>query len=198
MEDEVKDTIQNVKDSIQDKAEELSDSLKEKASSVIDDVKETAEGLAEEAQQIKEELNTPKTNNTPAFKLPTSRGLLKWIFLGIITLYIYNLVILTKMSGEINTVASRYDGKSTMNFLIIFFLLGPITLGIATLVWIHRLCNRLGAELNRRGIDFKISAGTFWGWCVLGSLLFGVGPFIFIYKFCKGFNLMNADYNAKG
>jgi hypothetical protein len=39
---------------------------------------------------------------------------------------------------------------------------------------------------------------TFWGWYVLGTLLFGIGPFVFIHKFLKASNQINADYNQKG
>ena len=137
-------------------------------------------------------------NGQPAIQLPTGRGLAKMIFLGIITLGIYPLVILTKMSGEINTVASRYDGKSTMNYLLIVFIFTGLTLGIAALVWWHRFCNRIGGELTRRGVNYSFGASTFWGWNVLGSLLFGIGPLVFMYKLCKASNLMNADYNQKG
>ena len=134
----------------------------------------------------------------PAAQLPTKRGLAKMIFLGLITFGIYPLVILTKIYGEINTVASRYDGKSTMNYLLIVFIFTGLTLGIAALVWWHRICNRIGNELQRRGVQYSFSASTFWLWNVLGSLLFGIGPLVFIYKFCKASNLMNADYNARG
>ena len=204
---ETKDTFQDkvaaVKEAVQEKAAGAKEAIQEKAAGAMDDVKEVATGVAEEAQQIKEELQAPKEEapkaaaTAPANQLPTGRGLLKWIFLGLITLGIYNLIILTKMSGEINTVASRHDGKSTMNYCLLVFIITGLTLGIGQIVWWHRICNRLGNELKRRGIDFEISAKTWWGWNVLGALI-GIGPWVFIYKFCKGFNLMNADYNQKG
>lgn len=196
------DKIAAVKETVAEKAADVKETVQEKAADAIEDVKETAAGVAEEAEQIKEELTAPKEDpkaaaQAPANQLPTNRGLLKWIFLGLITFGIYNLVILTKMSGEINTVASRHDGKSTMNYCLLVFIIAGLTLGIGMIVWWHRICNRLGNELKRRGIDFEISAKTWWGWNVLGALI-GIGPWVFAYKFLKGFNLMNADYNEKG
>lgn len=84
-----------------------------------------------------------------------------------------------------------------MHYLWIFFLLSWLTLGIAPFVWAHKLCNRIGNELRRRGVDYSFDALDFWLWCVLGSLIV-VGPFIFVYRFMKAMNLMNADYNVRG
>lgn len=49
---------------------------------------------------------------SPAVQLPTNRSLLKFILLSIITLGIYGLVVMTKISTEINTIASPYDNKN--------------------------------------------------------------------------------------
>lgn len=200
--DAVEEKATDVKDAVAEKAAEVKETVQEKTADAIEDVKDTAAGVAEEAKQIKEDLQAPKEEPkaaamAPANQLPTDRGLLKWIFLGLITFGIYNLVILTKMSGEINTVASRHDGKSTMNYCLLVFIVAGLTLGIGMIVWWHRICNRLGNELERRGIDYQISAKTWWGWNVLGALI-GIGPWVFAHKFCKAFNLMNADYNEKG
>lgn len=58
----------------------------------------------------------------PAGQLKTNRGLLKFILLNIITLGIYSLVIFSGISSDINVIASRYDGKKTMHFCLLFFL----------------------------------------------------------------------------
>ncbi len=136
-------------------------------------------------------------NVAPAVQLRTNRGLLKMILLSMITLGIYGLVVWCHLSEEINTVASRYDGKRTMHFLIATLLLGAITLGIVPLVWIHKYCARLGNELARRGIAYSFGAGTFWGWGVLGSLIL-IGPLVFQHKLLKASNLMNGNYNMYG
>lgn len=133
----------------------------------------------------------------PVRQLPTNRSMIKTILLSIITLGIYSLVVQTKMADELNIAASKYDGKRTMNYCLLVFVVSPLTLLIGSFVWYHKYCARLGAEITRRGIDFSIGAGTFWGWCVLGTLII-VGPFVFLYKIIKASNLINEDYNLKG
>lgn len=137
-------------------------------------------------------------SQAPVRQLKTNKGLLKLILLSIITLGIYSIVCYSSVSESINIVAGRYDGKKTMHFCLLFFLVGPITLQIATLVWYHRISARMGNELARRGINYSFGAGTFWGWCVLGSLLFGIGPLVYTHKLLKACNLLCADYNEKG
>ena len=127
----------------------------------------------------------------------TNKGLLKYILLSIITFGIYGLVVMSSVSNDINVVASRYDGKKTMHYCLLFFLVGPITLGIAYYVWFHKISNRIGNELRRRNISYSFSCADFWLWNVLGSLIF-VGPFIYYHKLFKATNIICADYNAKG
>lgn len=136
-------------------------------------------------------------SNTPVGQLNTKRGLAKYILLSIITFGIYGLVFFSGISADINVIASRYDGRRTMHYCLLFFLVGPITLGIAYLVWFHRLASRMGKELNRRQIPYSIGAADFWLWNILGSLIL-VGPFVFIHKLAKAGNLLAADYNARG
>ena len=133
----------------------------------------------------------------PANQLKTNRGMVKTILLSILTFGIYGLIVYSGISSDINVIASRYDGKKTMHYCLLFFIVAPLTLGIAALVWCHRISARIGNELRRRGIAYSFGAGSFWGWNVLGSLI-AVGPFIYLYKLCKAMNLLSADYNARG
>lgn len=133
----------------------------------------------------------------PVAKLKTNRGALKLVLLSLITFGIYFIVSLSNMSSDINQVAGRYDGKRTMNFCLLTFLIGPLTLGIAPFVWFHRFSARIGRELTRRGIGYGFGAMSYWGWSVLGSLIL-VGPFIYQHKMCKAMNLLNSDYNIRG
>ena len=132
----------------------------------------------------------------PRIELPTKRGLGKMFFLGLLTLGIYPVVIWSRIVTELNIAASRYDGKRTVSFFGAC-MLAPVTLGIYVWVWMHKLCNRIGAELQRRGIDCRFGAKTFWLWGVLGSFIV-VGPFIFTHKLMKAMNLINADFNVRG
>ena len=133
----------------------------------------------------------------PVEPLRTNRGLAKYFFLSFITLGIYGIVVNCNISNEINQIASRHDGKHTMHFALIFFIFSWLTLNIAPLVWYHRICDRIGNELYRRNINYEFDSLTFWGWYFLGSFII-VGPFIFIYKWMKAMNLLNADYNERG
>lgn len=135
--------------------------------------------------------------SAPVGQLKTNKGLAKYIFLSIITFGIYGLVVLSSLSNDINITASRYDGKRTMHYCLLAFIVAPITLGIAYIVWFHKISNRLGNELKRRNIAYKFSSVDFWLWNVLGSIIV-VGPFIYYHKLFKTDNLICADYNIKG
>ena len=136
-------------------------------------------------------------NSAPVAQLKTNRGLLKTILLSIITFGIYPLVLYSTISTDINLIASRYDGKKTMHYCLLAFIVAPLTLGIGGIVWCHRISARIGDELIRRGIAYSFGAGTFWGWNVLGAFI-GIGPFIYIHKMLKAMNLLCADYNING
>ncbi|MBQ6065463.1 MAG: DUF4234 domain-containing protein [Clostridia bacterium] len=133
----------------------------------------------------------------PVAQLRTNRSLAKVFFLSLITLGIYGLVCYGNITDDVNTVCSRYDGKKSMNYYLLFFIIAPITLGIAAIVWTHNICNRIGDELKRRQINYSFSASDFWLWCVLGSLIV-VGPFIFTHKFMTAMNRMNESFNMYG
>ena len=137
-----------------------------------------------------------RAERRPVAQFPTNRGLFKMIFLGLITFGIYNIVVMDKIVTELNIAASRYDGRRTMP-LLSMSMLGSITFFIYPIVWIHGLCDRIGCELNRRGIDYKFGASTFWLWNVLGSLIL-VGPWVYTHKMMKAMNKINADFNMNG
>ena len=130
-------------------------------------------------------------------QLKTDKGLLKFILLSLITCGIYGIVVMSTISTDINTVASRYDGKQTMHYCLLCFLIGPITCGIAYLVWYHNLSARIGNELRRRNIAYSFSSSDFWLWNVLGSLII-VGPFIYLNKLLTATNLLCESYNING
>ncbi len=132
----------------------------------------------------------------PAQPIPTKYSLAAMIFLGIITLGVYPLVKMCIMSVNINTIASRYDGKKTM-FYILAMLLGSVTLGIYVFVWTHKFCARIGDELQRRQLSYSFGARDFWLWDILGSLII-VGPFIYLHKLCTSMKMLSEDYNARG
>ena len=129
--------------------------------------------------------------------LKTNRGVLKYILFSLLTFNIYGIIALTSVGRDINKIAEQYDGKKTMNYCLIYFLFTGLTLGIAPLVWHHRMSARIGRELSRRGIAYNFDAGTFWVWNLIG-LFIAIGPFVYMHKLFKAMNLLSADYNTNG
>lgn len=127
----------------------------------------------------------------------TNRGMLKILLLSLITLGIYGIYAYSEMGESINEIATRNDGKKTMHFCLLFFLVGPITCGIADIVWFHKISNRIGDEARRRGVNTNFGASTYWLWNVLGALII-VGPFIYLHKLCKTMNDLCTVVNANG
>ena len=167
-------------------------------------------------------------NKAPKIQLPTKRGLGKMILFGILTAGIYPVVIWSRLAGEVNMVASRYDGERSVSFFGML-MLAPLTCGIHSLVWMHKLCRRIGAELQRRNVNSTFGAKAFWLWYMLVGTLSGiftsagsylvasgtgpvavawalvglgvvalVGPLVFQQKLLKAMNQMNADFNING
>ena len=101
---------------------------------------------------------TTQPAQTPAMQLKTNRGLLKFILLSIVTFGIYGIVVMSTISTDINYIASKYDGKKTMHYCLLVFLVGPITLGIADLVWYHRISNRIGLVNTKdpKKVEFEL------------------------------------------
>jgi len=128
--------------------------------------------------------------------LKTDRSMIIVILLSIVTFGIYNVIFYYKVAEDLNIIASKWDGKNTMNY-ILALVIGLVTFSIYLLVWNHMLFDRIGGELARRQIDYKIGAGTFWGWGVFGGLII-VGPFICLYKLCTAMNLLSEHCNANG
>jgi len=135
--------------------------------------------------------------NTPRAQLCTSRGLAKTILLSMVTFGIYGIYVMSKVSEDINIIATRYDGQKTNHYCLMFFLFSWLTLGIAPLVWFHKISNRIGAELVRRNIPYSFDASTYWLWSFLGSFIV-VGPFVYLHKLLKAMNMLSASYNYYG
>lgn len=141
--------------------------------------------------------NYQVNQTAPAGQLKTNRSLVKLILLSLITFGIYSIVLYSSISNDINVIASRYDGKKTMHYCLLFFIVGPLTLGIGAIIWFHKISARIGGELNRRGVPYYFGAADFWLWNVVGSLIV-VGPFIYTYKLFKAMNMLSEHYNKNG
>ncbi len=133
----------------------------------------------------------------PVGQLKTNKSVLKFILLSLLTFGIYGLVVMSSVSDSINIAASRYDGKRTLHFCAPSFLIGPITFGIAYIVWYHKISNRIGGELTRRKIDYSFNCGYYWLFC--WALCFTVVcPIIYRHMLFKATNLICQDYNKNG
>ncbi len=113
----------------------------------------------------------------PAIQLSTNRSFLKFLFLNIVTCGIYGIICLYEISKDINTIASRYDNKKTMNY-VVAWLLSTVTFGISIIVWYHKISSRIGCELQRRNYDYKFSASTYWSY---SFILFIIPSFTFVF-----------------
>lgn len=51
--------------------------------------------------------------NAPFGKVKTNKGLVKFIFLSIITFGIYGLVVMSSLGNDMNIAVNRHDGKKT-------------------------------------------------------------------------------------
>ena len=136
-------------------------------------------------------------STAPVRQLKTNRSLLKYILLSIITFGIYGMVVICGIANDLNVIASRYDGRKTMHFALLLFLICPITLFIAYFVWFHKISARIGNELKRRNINYEISASTFWLWGVLGSII-PIGFFVYMHKLITASNMLAEHYNMYG
>lgn len=164
---------------------------------VLSDTRNERDRVKKEEYTMDNVQNAAVQSPRPVGQLKTNRGLLKFILLSVITLGIYAIVAMSSVSSDVNVICSRYDGKKTMHYCLLFFLVGPITLGIADLVWYHRISNRIGGELQRRGLGYDFGAKDFWLWGILGSMIV-VGPFIYTHKLFKAMNALSENYNVNG
>lgn len=141
----------------------------------------------------------PGAQTTPVSHaaLNTRRSLLKYILLGLVTFGIYDLWQMTEITNTVNLICTRRDGKRIMNYLLMFLLVGWLTLGIGWLVWGHRLSARIGIEQAARRLPVTMTAGTYWLWNILGALII-IGPFVYTYKLLHAMNDLCADYNQCG
>ena len=162
---------------------------------------------------------TPVPQNPPQLER-TDRELWKWIVFGILTLGIYDIVVMTELTNAANRIIQ--DGKRTMHFCLLTFVFSWLTLGIAVFVWYHRLSNRIGDELQRRGYPRMIDASDYWlysvlptivfslpstyaalaapkysGWAQLFSLIGVIIQFYYLYKLIRAMNALCWDQNAR-
>ncbi|MBQ4119253.1 MAG: prolipoprotein diacylglyceryl transferase [Clostridia bacterium] len=120
------------------------------------------------------------------------KNIFKTIFLFLVTFGIYGIVVMTSVSKDVNRLVTPNDNKRTMNYCLLFFLVGWLTLGIGYIIWYYRLTKRIANELTRRNIDYLFTKDDFWLWNVLGIMVL-IGPIIYLHKLFTAINLINDD-----
>lgn len=123
----------------------------------------------------------------------TDRSLLVYILLTIVTCGIYSLVFWYSMISDINEMLYQ-DGKHTHNILMLW-LLSLVTCGIYPFIWYYSVGERLGEAVRLRGIPDTISGSSLLLWMLVGSFLFGIGPFVAFYQIIKATNKLAIHHN---
>lgn len=129
-------------------------------------------------------------------KLNTNRSIWKFIIFNMLTLGIYSIVFFAPMAHDLDLISPKRDRTKTMSYMFAF-IVSFFTFTIALWAWYYQISGRVEEALDRRDVDYSFGTGDFWGWFVFGSLIGGIGPFVFIHKLSIAMNLLCADYNEK-
>lgn len=125
----------------------------------------------------------------------TSRSLLTWFLLTLVTCGIYDLYFVYKLAQDTNAMCAG-DGEETPG-IVPYILLSIVTCGFYALYWDYKLGNRLQRNAPRYGLAFQESGTTILLWEVVGSLLCCIGPFIAMNIIIRNMNSMALAYNAR-
>ena len=120
----------------------------------------------------------------------------KFIVLSIVTVGIYYIIAMTKISKDVHTAAYGNDRKATMPYWLVCLFFSWLTAGLALLFWYPRISSRIADDLAWRGIENSFGAKDFWLWGFLGSIIV-VGPFIYQHKLLKAVNKLCDAYNKE-
>lgn len=125
----------------------------------------------------------------------SSRSLLTWAVLTIVTCGIYGYYFTYKLAQDLNTMCSG-DGEETPG-LLAFIVLSFVTCGFYSYYWYYKIGNRLQRNAPRYGLAFQENGTTILLWQVFGALLCLIGPFIAMNIIIKNTNAMAEAYNAR-
>lgn len=118
------------------------------------------------------------------------------LFIGCVLIIVgcvYPLVVMTKLSSELNEMCEG-DGEHLMPY-ICACLLGCITFGIYYIYYLYRMQNRLNENASRYNITINEGGGTIIVWFLVLFILFGIGPLVSLAIIIKNFNKMAYAYN---
>lgn len=136
--------------------------------------------------------NGPKSYGTP---VNSSRSLLTWAVLTILTCGIYGYYFTYSLAQDLNTMCEG-DGERTPG-LLEFILISFITCGFYAYYWYYKIGNRLQTNAPRYGLSFTENGTTILIWQIFGALLCCIGPFIAMNIIIRNTNAMASAYNAR-
>ena len=122
------------------------------------------------------------------------RSLVKYILLSIVTCGIYGIYFLYKLIIDVNIICAG-DGDETPGLLKLL-LLTIVTCGIYAWIWYYKLGNRIQMNGSRYGLNIQENGTTILLWMLLGSCLFGIGPYVAMYYIIRNVNSLAVEYNA--
>lgn len=123
----------------------------------------------------------------------TRRGVVPFFLLGLVTLTIYDAVVLNQIGQEINEIRGDEDRKSMPFWLA--WLLGWITLGLVPLFWACRVAQKIEDEEAAIGIDRpRTSFRSLFCWNLFGIFVL-VGPWIGWHRFLTALNQVEIAIN---
>lgn len=127
--------------------------------------------------------------------LNENRSVIKFLFLSIITLGIYEIFYLYRLIKDVNTICEDDDRQSPGIFAYYFF--SVITFGLYSIFYWYRVADMLSLSAKRRNVPCDISAGFVCLCFVLNYFSFSIGSLVGIYKVIQATNDLAADYNRK-
>ena len=128
--------------------------------------------------------------------LKTNRSVWKYIFFGIITLGIYDLVLIHEMARDLNRIGEG-DGSKPTAGLLKCILLSCVTLGIYWFIWIYSFQERMADNASRYSVNVRESGAVVLLWSLLGALALGIGPFVAMHMMLSNLNKLAKAYNQK-
>lgn len=125
----------------------------------------------------------------------TDRSLFMYIVLSVITCGIYGWYFIYKLAQDTNKMCAG-DGERTAG-LGMYILLSIITCGFYSIYWLYKIQDRFQDAGMRYGVMIRETGTTVVLWCVVGSLLCGLGSFIAINIVITSANQIATAYNMK-
>lgn len=128
-------------------------------------------------------------------KVKTSRSLLMYSVLSLITCGVYGVLEMRALIRDVNKICAG-DGRQTCG-LVKLILLTVVTCGIYLLYWCYCMGNRLWENARRYGKNAAEDGTTLLMWMVFGTMLCAIGPYVALHIIFKNTNIVASGYNGE-